>query len=96
MVTKVSASSENLGLQLMRTEVTILFMKTSTVVSFFGGGRGAKSRIARALGVSTAAVAKWREFVPDGSAYQLIQRFPALYDLDKADCVDASNASQTQ
>ncbi|WP_082151152.1 Cro/CI family transcriptional regulator [Chromobacterium sp. LK1] len=60
-------------------------MRTAIVVSYFGPGRGTKSRIARSLGVSTAAVAKWGETVPDGSAYQLIRRFPELDQIDKED-----------
>ncbi|OVE45684.1 Cro/CI family transcriptional regulator [Chromobacterium violaceum] len=60
-------------------------MKTALVFSYFGSGRGAKARVARSLGVSTAAVAKWGEAVPDGSAYQLIRRFPELDRLDKED-----------
>ena len=53
-------------------------MKTETVINFFGGGRGAKAKIARAVGISPAAVSKWRDKVPNGSAYILIQKFPEL------------------
>ncbi|WP_425266107.1 Cro/CI family transcriptional regulator [Chromobacterium subtsugae] len=60
-------------------------MRTAIVVTYFGDGRGVKSRIAKSLGVSTAAVAKWGELVPDGSAYQLIRRFPELDRMDKED-----------
>ena len=53
-------------------------MKTQTVIDFFGGGRGAKAKIARAVGISPAAVSKWKDDVPNGSAYVLIQKFPML------------------
>ncbi|QEL55483.1 Cro/CI family transcriptional regulator [Chromobacterium paludis] len=67
-------------------------MRTAIVVSYFGPGRGSKARIARSLGVSTAAVAKWGETVPDGSAYQLIRRFPELDRMDKEDWAKSSSS----
>lgn len=42
-------------------------MKTTEVVQHFGGRR----RVAEALGISTQAVAQWRERVPLASALQL-------------------------
>ena len=56
-------------------------MKTLTVINFFGGGRGAKARIARAIGISTAAVSKWpvNGNVPLGSAFKLATMFPKLF-----------------
>ncbi|WP_353327607.1 Cro/CI family transcriptional regulator [Chitiniphilus shinanonensis] len=60
-------------------------MKTKTVIHFFGGGRGAKARIARELGISAPAVSKWPECgdVPEGSAYRLVLLFPELYQLER-------------
>lgn len=60
-------------------------MKRETVMNYFGGGRGTKSRVARALGASTAAVSKWSEDIPDNSAYKLCRDFPELYMLDQAE-----------
>jgi predicted transcriptional regulator len=54
-------------------------------MKYFGGGRGTKSRVARVLGVSSAAVSKWSEEIPDGSAYNLCRDFPELYKLDQTD-----------
>lgn len=53
-------------------------MKTQTVINYFGGGRGAKAKIARAVGISPAAVSKWKDDVPNGSAYVLLQKYPVL------------------
>jgi len=59
-------------------------MKTLTVIRYFGGGRGAKTRIAKALSISTAAVSKWPEDgdVPNGSAHRLSIQFPELFQLE--------------
>ncbi|SMC29929.1 hypothetical protein SAMN02745857_04272 [Andreprevotia lacus DSM 23236] len=61
-------------------------MKTLTVLRFFGGGRGAKARIARALGISPAAVSKWPADgeVPAGSAHRLSLLYPQLYEQARA------------
>ena len=53
-------------------------MDTITVIKFFGGKRGAKSKIAKTLGISSAAVSKWGKSVPNGSAYLLLVKFPEL------------------
>lgn len=42
-------------------------MKTSDAVSHFGS----RSALARALGISRAAVAQWGCFVPKGRAYEI-------------------------
>ena len=55
-------------------------MKTQNILYFFGGGHGAKSRVAREIGISAAAVSKWGEDVPEGSAYRLLVKYPALAD----------------
>lgn len=39
-------------------------MKKITVLNYFGGGRGAQAKIAKAIGVSTAAVSTWPEDLP--------------------------------
>lgn len=62
-------------------------MRVKTVFDYFGGGRGAKSRIAAELGISRVAVGKWFKRpdgrVPDGSAYSLVLKFPALGEEDR-------------
>ena len=42
-------------------------MKTEAVIEHFG----TKAAVARALGVSMAAVSQWGEMVPVGRAYQI-------------------------
>lgn len=32
---------------------------------------GSKNKLAKALGISRPAVAKWKEFIPSGRAYQI-------------------------
>lgn len=58
-------------------------MKTETLIKFFGGGCGSQARIAKALGISRAAVSKWGDTVPPGSAYALCRMYPDLDALDK-------------
>lgn len=42
-------------------------MKLSTVLAHFG----TRAQVATALGISRAAVSKWADVVPEGSAYKL-------------------------
>lgn len=42
-------------------------MKTDTAIEHFGN----RAAIAKALGISRAAVSKWGDVVPEGSAYKL-------------------------
>ena len=65
-------------------------MKTQTVINYFGGGWGAKAKIARAIGISPAAVSKWGDDVPKSSAYDLLLMFP---DLENADAIDKGDQS---
>lgn len=45
-------------------------MFKNEVIAFFGEP-GAVSKIAQALGISRAAVSKWPDLIPEGSAYKL-------------------------
>lgn len=46
-------------------------MRTETAINHFGPGRGAKIRIAEALGISSGAISQWGDVVPEGQAYKL-------------------------
>ena len=54
----------NFGLLFVLTIVSINLMKKTTVLNYFGGGRGAQAKVAKAIGVSTAAVSTWPEDLP--------------------------------
>ena len=49
-------------------------MKTADAIAYFSeseDGRGAKIRIARALGLTSGAVSQWGDVVPEKQAYRL-------------------------
>lgn len=46
----------------------------SDAIKFFSGSdgeRGARSRMARALGVTVGAISQWGDVLPEGKAYKL-------------------------
>lgn len=66
-------------------------MKTQDAIAHFGVDRGARSRLAEALGISPGAVSQWGETVPEGQAYKLqvitkgaLMVDPGLYSRAKA------------
>lgn len=51
-----------------------IIMKKSDVLEEFGNN----SKIAKQLGITRQAVAKWKEYVPDLSAHKLLKEHPHL------------------
>ena len=54
-------------------------MKKLTVLNFFGGGRGAQAKAAKALGISTAAVSKWPEELPKSAVGRFVESMPDVW-----------------
>ncbi|WP_345854220.1 Cro/CI family transcriptional regulator [Shewanella algae] len=46
-------------------------MKTNIAIEYFGGKRGGRTRLAKALGISPSSISQWEENVPKLRAYQL-------------------------
>ncbi|WP_335918325.1 Cro/CI family transcriptional regulator [Shewanella algae] len=46
-------------------------MKTKAAIEYFGGKRGGRTKLAKALGISPSSVSQWAEDVPQLRAFQL-------------------------
>lgn len=69
----------------------MLLTEAITYFSDSDGERGARVRMAKALGVTSGAISQWGELVPEGQAYKLesitggvLKVNPALYEKNVA------------
>lgn len=54
-------------------------MRTTDAIAMFGCGRGAKTKLAKALGITLPSICGWGDTVPALRAYQLREKFPDLF-----------------